>query len=241
MGHQEKLLIFINDRSFLWYIELGRGPADPPIRSEGRGPKDVNISKSIFYVKRYLVSHMMNGHHLILGSVEDYLTGETLDDTLDERYRQNIARMLVEEKGYEKRDLIPRYRLIVAADDKKASVPVDYLIRIGKRVRMIIKYGPGSLVTRHRPALAASRLVDPQPVPVVVVTNGVDAHILDGSSGDVISSGLMSIPHRSRLMEIMPEETTSPISAKQAELESRIVYCYEVDGSCPCDDTVCKL
>ncbi|MCK7503858.1 MAG: hypothetical protein MZV70_06955 [Desulfobacterales bacterium] len=43
----------------------------------------------------------MGGHHLILGKLTDFLTGEVLDDTLDERYRQKIARWLVEQKGYD--------------------------------------------------------------------------------------------------------------------------------------------
>ena len=33
----------------------------------------------------------MAGHHLILGKLADFLTGDILDDTLDERYRQAIA------------------------------------------------------------------------------------------------------------------------------------------------------
>jgi len=24
-------------------------------------------------------------------------------------------------------------------------------------------------------------------------------------------------------------------------MESRIAYCYEVDGACPCDDTICRI
>ena len=54
---------------------------------------------------------------------------------------------------------------------------------------MIVKYAPGSLVTRHRPALAASRLIAPYQVPVVVVTNGKDTNILDGSTGKVTGYG----------------------------------------------------
>ena len=38
----------------------------------------------------------MNGHHLILGELTDYITGETLKDTHDERYRQQIARRLID-------------------------------------------------------------------------------------------------------------------------------------------------
>jgi hypothetical protein len=106
---------------------------------------------------------------------------------------------------------------------------------------MIIKYGPGSIVTRHRPALAASRLVTPYQVPVVVVTNGEDAEVLDGATGKVIQTGLNSIPSKMILLQSVADIRFKPISVNRVEMESRIVYAYEVDGSCPCDDTICRL
>ena len=36
----------------------------------------------------------------------------------------------------------------------------------------LLTFGPGSIVSRERPALAVARLVAPYQVPVVVVTNG---------------------------------------------------------------------
>ncbi|MGR0480634.1 MAG: hypothetical protein ACTFAL_04315 [Candidatus Electronema sp. V4] len=39
-----------------------------------------------------------SGHQLVYGSLRDYLTGELLPDTDDERFRQQLARLLVEEK-----------------------------------------------------------------------------------------------------------------------------------------------
>ena len=62
----------------------------------------------------------MNGHQLILGELVDFVTGETLKDTHDERYRQKIARLLVNQKGYLKTDIEPRKELLVKADAKKA-------------------------------------------------------------------------------------------------------------------------
>ena len=183
----------------------------------------------------------MDGHHLILGELTDFLTGEVLADTHDERYRQNLARLLVEKKGYAKNEVTARRRLMVHAGDRKAVVPVDFIINLNNRACMVIKYGPGSLVTRHRPSLAISRLLTPYQIPVVVVTNGIEADILDGDSGQVISSDLDSIPSRSQLLEQTTGRTFKPISHRQADLESRIVYCYEVDDSCPCDDTICRL
>ena len=106
---------------------------------------------------------------------------------------------------------------------------------------MMIKYGPGSLVTRHRPALAASRMLAAYQIPVVVVTNGIDAEILDGVSGKVMSRGLEAIPDRASLQKRVADQEFASIQPGRAEKESRIAFAFEVDGSCPCDDTICKI
>jgi len=180
-------------------------------------------------------------HHLILGELVDFITGETIQDTHDERYRQKLARLLVNNKGYLKKEIEPRCELIVKAENKKAIVKIDFKVTLSGRICMIIKYGPGSLVTRHRPALAASRLAAPYQVPVVVVTNGEEADIIEGATGKVISSGLESIPDRPELIDRIADTHFSPISAKQAEMESKIIYAFEIDDSCLCDDNICRL
>ena len=45
---------------------------------------------------------------MVYGVLSDYLNDEELTDTDDERTRQQLARMLVEEKGYTKDELEPR-------------------------------------------------------------------------------------------------------------------------------------
>lgn len=181
------------------------------------------------------------GHHLILGTLTDLLTGHSLEDTHDERYRQKLARLLLTDKGYSKEDITPRRELTAEAGDLRGILRVDFLIRPTARIGMIIKYGPGSLVTRHRPALAISRLAAPYQIPIAVATNGEDADVLDGATGKVLASGLASIPSRSELLGFMETADFTPISDKRAEMESRILYTYEIDGACPCDTTVCRI
>ena len=106
---------------------------------------------------------------------------------------------------------------------------------------MIINYGPGSLVTRHRPLLAASRILAPYQIPVAVVTNGEDAEILDGPSSKVLSRGLDTIPSKTELYEMADRFDFNLIPAERAVIESIILYCYEVDDSCPCDEDICKI
>jgi hypothetical protein len=98
-------------------------------------------------------------------------------------------------------------------------------------------------VTRHRPTLAISRLIEPYQIPVVVVTNGETADVLDGERGVVIASGFDQIPSRAKLSANLRQAAYafSPISSRRAEMEARIVYAFEIDGGCPCDDSVCKI
>jgi Type I restriction enzyme R protein N terminus (HSDR_N) len=183
----------------------------------------------------------MGGHHLILGEIRDFITGETLADTHDERYRQKIARLLVVQKGYTKADIHTRIPLIVSADNRKGRLWIDFTITVDDRTAMVIKYGPGSLVTRHRPALGVSRLVASYQVPIVVVTNGESADILDGRSGKPMASGLDRIPSRADLVRATEGACFPPISPARAQMEARIVYVFEIDGGCPCDDAACRI
>ncbi|MDX9785655.1 MAG: type I restriction enzyme HsdR N-terminal domain-containing protein [Desulfobacterales bacterium] len=183
----------------------------------------------------------MGGHHLTLGRLSDFLTGETLDDTLDERDRQQLATFLVEQKGYQKSDILPRQRILVSAGACRAHIPLDFTIHLSSIIGMIIKYGPGSIVTRRRSTLSLSRICAPYQVPIVVVTNGKSAEILDGESGNILSEGLETIPSRRQLEKTLSAATMTKIDEKRFEMESRILYAFEVDGACPCDDTICRL
>ena len=183
----------------------------------------------------------MTGHHLILGDLDDFITGQPIKDTHDERYRQQLARLLVNRKGYLKSDIKPRKNLIVQAGHLRATIKIDFLINLSGKVCMVIKYGPGSIVTRRRPLLAISRVLESYQIPIAVVTNGEDAEIVEGSTGKVISRGLETIPSKSQLIEMTSENQFKPIAADRAEMESRIIYCYEVDDSCPCDEDICKF
>lgn len=183
----------------------------------------------------------MNEHHLILGQLTDFISGRTIDDTLDERYRQKLARLLVEHKGFAKAQIRPNHPLTITVDAKSARLPVTYIIDVDGHAAMLVHYGPGSLVTRHRPALALARLAAPHQIPVVVVTNGEAADVLEGRTGEVIGSGMDGIPDRAGLAARCAAFRFPPVTESRAEIESRILYAYEVDGACPCDDSICRI
>jgi hypothetical protein len=183
----------------------------------------------------------MAGHHLVLGELKDFLTGKTKKDTHDERLRQAIARVLVVQKGYDREDIRSGEKIPVTCNEKRALVPLDFRVVLHGRTAMIVKYGPGSILTRSRAALALSRLAAPYQVPFVVVTNGRDAEVLSGDSGRPLGEGLDAIPSKERLLRLAAVAGWMPLTQRQIEMESRILYAYEIDDACPCDDTICKL
>ena len=188
----------------------------------------------------------MGGHHLILGKTTDFLSGREIEDNHDERYRQKIARLLVGKKGFAKEEIESRIKIeLRTAAGRRGSIWLDFKITIKDRVMMIIKYGPGSIITRQTPAIAISRLIEPYQIPFVVVTNGEDAVIIDGESGSIISSdissGLDSIPDRLSLEKKYSSYYFPPIRERTVEMAGRLVYAYEIDGSCPCDENICRL
>lgn len=180
-----------------------------------------------------------NPHHLILGELIDFLTGRTLTDTHDERYRQKLARHLVTNLGYDKEDIMKEVKVPVTAGGQKATLKMDFLVNLGGRTCMAIKYAPGSLVTRRLSNLAFSRIIQPYQVPVMVTTNGEDAEVIDGGTGKVFGHGLGAIPKKQALLSLDPETSFPVIFADRFDKASRIVYACEVSGACPCDTDIC--
>ncbi len=182
-----------------------------------------------------------NPHHLILGELIDFLSGEVRIDTHDERYRQKISKHLVQTLGYEKHQIRPNEELIITAGNQKARIKVDFLIDQDDKTCMLIKYAPGSLVTRRLTNLAISRVIRPYQVPVIVTTNGEDAEIISGLTGKLTGQSLEGIPSKKNLKKIRCSEAFPDISDSMHEKASRIAYACEVDGACPCDTDVCLI
>ncbi len=177
-----------------------------------------------------------NPHHLVLGKLTDFLTGESRIDTHDERYRQKISKHLVQTLGYAKEDILSNEVLTIKAGKQKAGIRIDFMIKEDDRTCMLIKYAPGSLVTRRLSNLALSRVILPYQVPVIVTTNGEDAEIISGLTGKLTGQGLDKIPSKTDLKKIDKLLSFPSISAAIHEKASRIAYACEVDGSCSVND-----
>lgn len=178
-------------------------------------------------------------HHLIYGNCTDYVTSETIVDTDDERYRQKLARFLVEKKGYEKADLEMRLKIETLFAGQFVTSTIDITVNCNNKRFMIIRYGPGSLVTRERPAIAAARILDPaHQIPLAVVTNGEDAELLETKNGKIMHTGLDNIPGKEQVIKMFNTlDFSSFADEKKRERELRILNTFDVEVCCaggPC-------
>ena len=178
-------------------------------------------------------------HHYIYGTCTDFITGETIVDTDDERCRQDLARFLVEEKGYAKSDLEPRLCIKTLYNGQFVASTIDITVRaVGKRF-MILRFAPGSIVTRERSAIAAARVLEPAyQIPLAVVTNCKDAEVLDTYTGKVIRQGLDKIPDMKEAKDLLKSLRFEPFTDEtKKDRERRILNAYDVEICCaggPC-------
>ena len=178
-------------------------------------------------------------HHYIYGTCVDYITGETIVDTDDERCRQELAKLLVEKKGYAKSDLEPRLCVETLYNGQFVSSTIDITVKVDDKRIMILRFGPGSIVTRERAAIAAARVLEPSyQIPLAVVTNCKDAVVLDTYTGKVIRQGLDNIPDRKETETLIRSLRFDPFTdEKKRDRERRILNAFDVEVCCaggPC-------
>jgi len=178
-------------------------------------------------------------HHFVYGTCTDFVTGKTLVDTDDERYRQKLARFLVEKKGYRKKDIEMGQKIETLFNKQFVTSKISMVLKDEGRRIMIVRYAPGSLVTRERSAIAAARVLDEKyQIPLAVVTNGEDAELLNTYSGEIISTGLDEIPERAEAAKLAETFGFIPFTdSKKKDRELRILNAYDLEVCCvggPC-------
>lgn len=173
-------------------------------------------------------------HHLIYGTLTDYLTGDELTDTDDERIRQDLSKMMVEEKGYSRDQLEARLKIETLFSKCFVASTIELTVSVEGKRSLIVRYGPGSLVSRERAAIAAARVLTPDhQIPLAVVTNGRDAELLDTRTGKILGYGLQSIPDRKTLESTLKNMSyLEPLSGERRERELRILNAFDVERCC---------
>lgn len=183
----------------------------------------------------------MGTGHLVMGELTDYLTGKTLPDTHDERLIQQISRFLVEEKGYAGTDILTREKMLLTVGGNTATLMVHFIIHINDISFAAIMYGPGSIVTRQRPTISVARLFRDYVIPFSVITNGLEANLMDSKTGKVIGKDLNSMYTKNEALDLLSDFHPETLTNEKREKEQRILYAMDILTEAECKDYVCKL
>lgn len=154
----------------------------------------------------------------------------------NERIKEGVKRFLIEKGGYSENDIEVDTAFDVVIGNEINKSKADLIISLNGKRFMVIKCAPGSLVSREREVLCSARILDFYQIPFAVVTNGVDAEVLDTISGKVIGHGLGAIPSRAEAIEILKVAEFKRLPEEKAEKEKRIFLAFNA-LKCPseCD------
>jgi hypothetical protein len=160
----------------------------------------------------------------------------TAEDLMKEDIiREKILNFLLGQKGYQSEDIEEGITFELATEEEVFQVLVSFLIRIEGRGLVLIKCGPGSILARERPALALARLLADYQLPLTVVSNGVEAVVLDTLTGETLGTGLEAIPGKKELLARTAGLKFIPLAEKRIKLERRILAAFEglgLHGEC---------
>lgn len=182
-------------------------------------------------------------HEVSLGGMlTDYLTGQTIEETTYEEFRQALAKFLVEEKGYPKDGLKAKVPLIFKIDGQETGRHIDLVAQDeqGQPLILVI-FCAGDVGSFERETVCCARLFPGGPVPVAIATDSIGASILDTATGECTATGVRSIPTWREVLTINAKTSRLPLSAERRAKEERILHAYNgfLYGTC-CSES-CRI
>jgi hypothetical protein len=157
----------------------------------------------------------------------DFITGKEIPDVGPEANRQKVERILVEQKGYSKEDIEVDTPLEVKIAEKVYRSSVDLVASVDGRRLMAFKCVAGSLGSREREIIAASRLLDKYQIPFSVASDGKTAIVLDTVSGKRLGEGLNAIFSKEEIKKSLVATRLDPLPEKRIEKEKLIFRSYD--------------
>jgi hypothetical protein len=171
-------------------------------------------------------------HEISLGrTIRDYITGEELEETTYEEFRQGLARLLVEEKGYPRENVRPRITIGFTVDGKAWERVMDLGVFEGEKPLLLLIFCAGEVDTYVREAVAGARLHEP-PFPLVLVTDTKEARLASVREGSILARGFYALPVWEKLLDLAGEHPAPKIEEAKRQQEERLFYAYSAYHSC---------
>lgn len=164
--------------------------------------------------------------------LRDLITGKPVSEYEDEPIRQDTEARLLE-LGYAREQIQVDPTRQVELEGKPQTIRADLLVSRQGRPALVLRCARGSMVTRHNEVLATARaLCDPW-VPLAVVTNRYDAHLLDTKSGRLLAQGLEAIPGPAELDRLLADIPPHHPTSRELERAVRVYLALEaLQGEC---------
>ena len=157
----------------------------------------------------------------------DYITGKTVPNVGVEEIRQQLEQYLVATKGYQKKEILVDTDIEIDINGSLYASQLDLVVSIDNRNFMVIKCAAGSLESREREVVSASRIFESYPIPYAVVSDSKTAVIYDAVSGEKIDQGLNAIPNRAAAEKILNTRQLAHISENRLKKEKIIFRSYD--------------
>jgi len=188
-------------------------------------------------------------HEVSLGGMlTDYLSGQPIEETTYEEFRQALARFLVEDKGFPRQSLKAKVPLIFQIDGADTGRVID-LVAYDENGRplMLVIFCAGDVGSFERETVSCARLFPGGPVPVAIATDSIGASVLDTATGDPLShaaggaTGVRAIPTWDELRALDAMFTRVPLTEERRRKEERILHAYNgfLYGTC-CSES-CRI
>ncbi len=188
-------------------------------------------------------------HEVSLGGMlTDYLSGEKIEETTYEEFRQALARMLVEGKGFPRDSLRAKVPLVFQIDGQDTGRHIDlvaYDTSGGSgRPLLLVIFCAGDVGSFERETVSCARLFPGGPVPVAIATDSIGASVLDTATGEPLShtiggaTGVRAIPTWDELRALVAASDAItkrlPLPEERRRKEERILHAYNgfLYGTC---------
>ncbi len=132
--------------------------------------------------------------------INDYITGNAVRNVGPEASRQLFEKLLVEEKGFDKKDIRVDESIIVQFKGEDYASSIDLIVFCKGKAVMAITCVAGSIGSYEREILAGARLVYDYQIPIAVSTDARDAVIMDSLTGKTTAKGLDKIPSKQQIL-----------------------------------------
>ena len=161
-------------------------------------------------------------------TLKDYITGNIVANIGAEINRQQVEKILVEQKGYAPKDIQVDAPIHLDMGSEQFDSRLDLVVSVRGWRYMVIKCVPGSIASREREVIAAARLLEENfQLPVAAASDGRSALVWDAANGELLGEGMEAIPSREQAEASFDPQNLRPLDITRKWRQQLIFRSYD--------------